>query len=150
MSDRAELETSRAYGLRKRHETRLRRACVFCARIDAAEFDTTTAHNEVVWFEPLNPVTPGHMLFVPRMHVVDASGRRGAEQAALAFHAAAWYGSGYDDAFNLITSAGPAATQTVMHLHIHYVPRRPGDGLALPWTGQARDEAEEALRRLEP
>ena len=26
MNDRAELETSRAYGLRKRHETRLRRA----------------------------------------------------------------------------------------------------------------------------
>jgi len=40
--------------------------------------------------------------------------------------------------FNLITSSGQYATQTVHHLHIHYVPRRPGDGLTLPWTGQAR------------
>ena len=37
---------------------------------------------------------------------------------------------------NLITSIGPAATQTVPHLHLHLVPRRPGDGLPLPWTPQ--------------
>jgi hypothetical protein len=24
----------------------------------------------------------------------------------------------------------------VEHLHVHVVPRRPGDGLPLPWTGQ--------------
>ena len=36
--------------------------------------------------------------------------------------------------FNLITSAGSLATQTIGHLHVHIVPRRPGDGLHLPWT----------------
>jgi histidine triad (HIT) family protein len=35
---------------------------------------------------------------------------------------------------NLITSAGRAATQSVMHLHLHLVPRLDGDGLALPWS----------------
>jgi histidine triad (HIT) family protein len=35
---------------------------------------------------------------------------------------------------NLIVSKGPSATQTVAHLHLHIVPRRPGDGLALPWS----------------
>jgi histidine triad (HIT) family protein len=40
---------------------------------------------------------------------------------------------------NLITSVGSAATQTVFHLHVHVVPRRAGDGLALPWTSQKAD-----------
>lgn len=35
---------------------------------------------------------------------------------------------------NQITSAGPAATQTVFHLHVHLVVRREDDGLSLPWT----------------
>jgi histidine triad (HIT) family protein len=39
---------------------------------------------------------------------------------------------------NIITSAGSDATQTVFHLHLHVVPRRAGDGLALPWTGDHR------------
>jgi histidine triad (HIT) family protein len=38
--------------------------------------------------------------------------------------------------YNFITSAGKAATQSVMHLHIHIVPRQEGDGLLLPWSGQ--------------
>jgi diadenosine tetraphosphate (Ap4A) HIT family hydrolase len=37
---------------------------------------------------------------------------------------------------NIITSIGPAASQTVMHTHLHIVPRTEGDGLHLPWTGQ--------------
>jgi diadenosine tetraphosphate (Ap4A) HIT family hydrolase len=40
------------------------------------------------------------------------------------------------EACNFITSAGAAATQSVPHLHVHVIPRRDGDGLALPWTGQ--------------
>lgn len=48
---------------------------------------------------------------------------------------AAAYGEAMGTDFNLITSAGAAATQTVAHLHVHYVPRRTGDGLGLPWTG---------------
>lgn len=48
-----------------------------------------------------------------------------------AMHAAARY-----ESYNLITSCGEAATQSVRHLHWHVVPRRIGDGLHLPWTGQ--------------
>jgi len=39
---------------------------------------------------------------------------------------------------NIITSIGSAATQTVMHAHIHIVPRAEGDGLKLPWADQFR------------
>ena len=40
--------------------------------------------------------------------------------------------------YNLITSAGIPATQSVLHLHIHIVPRYENDGLHLPWTDQRR------------
>jgi histidine triad (HIT) family protein len=70
-----------------------------------------------------------HLLAIPRLHVEDAL-----EDPELTGHVmeiAAWFAHGD---CNLITSVGAAATQTVRHLHVHIVPRRPGDGLALPWS----------------
>lgn len=111
--------------------------CVFCARIRAGEFEESWFRGEeVVRFAPLDPVTPGHMLFVPVRHVRDA--RVDALAAGAALEAAAVYAAGAGEACNFITSCGAAASQTVWHLHVHYVPRRDGDGLVLPWTGQRK------------
>jgi len=106
--------------------------CPFCKRAAAGEYDTHV--HGIVSFEPLNPVVPGHRLVVPMQHVEDAgeapwlTGQVFAEAARLA--------RVLDGDWNLITSAGPDATQTVRHLHVHIVPRSAGDGLHLPWTGQ--------------
>lgn len=112
--------------------------CPFCGRIARNEFDSAGRDARVVWFEPLNPVTPGHMLFVPVRHVTSAADpQHGAFEASNAVDMAAWYAQRNGiESFNLITSAGAPATQTVQHLHVHLLPRRDGDGLALPWTGQ--------------
>jgi histidine triad (HIT) family protein len=110
-----------------------REDCVFCERIRRGDASPTTVRG-IVAFEPLNPVTPGHLLFVPMHHV--ASAKEGPGWAALTVEAAA--ASAFDEA-NIITSSGPNATQTIGHLHVHLVPRRPGDGLHLPWTGQIRE-----------
>jgi len=108
-------------------------ACVFCARIERGEFDYFDFWN--VAFQPLNPVTPGHFLVVPRKHVINAF--EGPAQAGRAMSFAAKLATDMNlVAANFITSAGAAATQTVWHLHVHVVPRREGDGLHLPWTGQ--------------
>ena len=109
--------------------------CVFCA-ITRGESPSTRLGwgPNTMTIEPLNPVTPGHAIVIPRVHVADftsdpvVSGRVMKEAAV---HAATMGG-----AYNLITSKGPEATQTVHHLHVHLVPRREGDGLHLPWTGQ--------------
>lgn len=117
--------------------TKENEACPFCliaagrggARI-------VTQDTEAVAFYPLNPVTEGHLLVIPREHVVNFMHKpqvTGLTAAFAAKLAADWMGGG--DA-NLITSAGGYATQTVRHLHFHIVPRRRGDGLTLPWTGQ--------------
>jgi len=110
--------------------------CVFCKRILHREYDYKYSNLDTVQFEPLNPVVPGHMLFVPLVHV---------EEAAImppitgdVFQAAAMWAEFIHKPFNLITSAGSAATQTVKHLHVHYIPRRKDDGLHLPWTGQVK------------
>ena len=104
--------------------------CVFCEIVQRRQFDFSDAR--VVSFVPLNPVIEGHRLFVPRHHVRDVGEMPYLTGAV--FESAALYGQIEGRPFNLITSAGPAATQTVFHLHVHYVPRLPGDGLHLPWT----------------
>lgn len=107
--------------------------CTFCQRITAGEYDYWDLYN--VAFQSLNPVTPGHFLVVPRTHV--ASALAAPEFAGRAARYAAYLATDMGlEACNLITSSGADATQTVFHLHVHVVPRRPGDGLHLPWTGQ--------------
>ena len=109
--------------------------CIFCKIINGeAPAKDYAVFIGAVAFEPLNPVTPGHRLFVPKHHVEDAGSDIGATQTVFALAAA--YASVQGRHFNLITSGGAAATQTVWHLHVHYVPRSYGDCLALPWTGQ--------------
>lgn len=106
--------------------------CVFCHKIENWDFEQSYNGRTVVRFEPLNPVTPGHMLFIPGWHSLhpDPNGVR----VAMAY--AEEYARTKKRDYNLITSSGAAATQTVPHLHVHYVPRAHHDGLHLPWTGK--------------
>jgi histidine triad (HIT) family protein len=108
--------------------------CVFCDITRAHTYDI--AYSQVVSFEPLNPVTPGHRLFIPRQHVTDAADEPFVTSQTFLY--AAMYAKEQGKPFNLITSCGEDATQSVFHLHVHYVPRFEGDNLHLPWTGQAK------------
>ena len=94
----------------------------------------------VYHFEPLNPVTPGHRLFIPAFHYEDAAEAPAA--TGTVFEWAAYWAAERGEEFNLIVNAGTAASQSVRHLHIHYVPRRSGDGLILPWSSLAQKRAE--------
>lgn len=80
---------------------------------------------------PLNPVTEEHVMVIPVQHVENAGVDPKLTGSVMAV--AAEWAAQYDHA-NIITSIGEHATQTVMHLHLHVVPRFKGDGLALPWT----------------
>ncbi|PKQ59706.1 hypothetical protein B5566_02340 [Mycobacterium sp. MHSD3] len=85
---------------------------------------------------PLNPVVDGHVLVIGRYHTTDAA-EDPSVTSDLMFSAALWVKSRKIQA-NIITSIGPDATQTVLHTHLHVVPRRENDGLHLPWTGQVK------------
>jgi histidine triad (HIT) family protein len=106
--------------------------CVFCDIVDGLSPATVvqTTGNSIA-IVPLGPVVAGHLLFIPHRHVENA-----AEDPWITGQVmldAAAYANRAGGEFNLITSAGRAATQTVFHLHIHYVPRSPGDQLEIPW-----------------
>lgn len=103
--------------------------CPFCERRDNGDFEQLYA-GVAMRFEPLNPVTDGHMLFMPIEHMEHPH----PDALATTMRHAGEYAAERSEDYNLITSSGAAATQTVPHMHIHYVPRRQGDGLPLPWT----------------
>lgn len=113
--------------------------CVFCEKLLRPRLDVHLETFEygmptVFSFVPLNPVTEGHLLFVPAVHVEDAAFEP--LITGKVFEVASRYALKKYRPFNLITSAGVAATQSIRHLHVHYVPRSPIDDLHLPWTGQ--------------
>lgn len=74
------------------------------------------------------------MLFVSSIHTDNAS--ESPLLTGTVFAVAARWAGVPTNQYNLITSVGSNATQTVHHLHVHYVPRVAGDGLHLPWTNQ--------------
>jgi histidine triad (HIT) family protein len=108
-----------------------RLACVFCDY--AGPSPILWCNFDAFVIEPLNPVTPGHVLVVSRYHIINFADDE--TFTAETMNAVALYAQevGLGDA-NLITSKGAAATQTIEHLHVHLVPRREGDGLRLPWA----------------
>lgn len=115
--------------------------CVFCAIVAGASPATVVAEwPDAIAILPRadqagrRGCTDGHTMVIPRVHVPDFAADPAvfAATAARAAELAARLGGD----FNVITSKGTAATQTVFHLHVHLVPRRGGDGLALPWTSR--------------
>ncbi|AON96775.1 histidine triad nucleotide binding protein [Mycobacterium phage Tonenili] len=109
----------------------------------------------IQFVRPLNPVTEGHLLVIHREHTDNAAdGLKGPTFASECMHFAAGYVRKKGIQANIITSIGPAATQTVMHTHLHIVPRTEGDKLLLPWTLQQLREnrqrqAKEWLRQYD-
>lgn len=112
-------------------------SCVFCEIIAGREPATFVRQwADTIAIVPLQPVTDGHVLVIPRVHVQDAS--ESPHIAGLTMERAAEIAR---PPCNIITSAGREATQSVWHLHLHIVPRKEDDGLALPWWSGRRSRA---------
>lgn len=77
------------------------------------------------------PVTPGHALLVPRRHVATWFDATSEEQAALLAGIQLARDAIEIDhqphGFNVGMNLGEVAGQTVPHLHVHVIPRYPGD-----------------------
>lgn len=77
------------------------------------------------------PVSPGHTLVIPRRHVgsfFEISEAERAAMLALLDQAKAELDATQSPAgYNIGINDGPAAGQTVPHLHLHLIPRYAGD-----------------------
>ncbi len=111
--------------------------CVFCA-IVAADAPRSVVHEDerTLAFMDILPVTPGHLLVVPRRHATSLADLAPGEAAAMmetATRCAAALRAGpiRSDGINLFLADGIAAGQQVFHAHLHVVPRFAGDGFRL-------------------
>ncbi len=101
-------------------------SCPFC-RPEGVLFESELAYVKPDKF----PVNPGHLLLIPKRHVADFFLTSEAEKVALLAlldqakkylderHAPAGY--------NVGINVGEAAGQTIMHVHLHLIPRYAGD-----------------------
>ncbi|MBI2879891.1 MAG: HIT family protein [Candidatus Rokubacteria bacterium] len=112
--------------------------CVFC-RIVSGEIPATRLYEDdrTLAFMDINPLNDGHCLVVTRAHtptLLDAAEADlqaaivTARRVALAIREAL-----KPEGFNVLQANGPAAFQTVPHVHLHLVPRWTGDGKGFDW-----------------
>jgi histidine triad (HIT) family protein len=120
--------------------------CIFC-KILAGEIPATIVDEDerTISFMDIAPATRGHALVVPREHSTDLLSIDPEDLSAVAAGAQRLAARAIErlgaDGVNLLNSCGPTAWQTVMHFHIHVIPRYKGDPLRLPWTPQEGDMA---------
>jgi histidine triad (HIT) family protein len=113
-------------------------ACIFC-KIVGGEIPSSkvleTEHALV--FLDLNPVNPGHVLVVPKVHHADLSDLPedvAAETARLIPRLSRAIRSATGAVgLNLVVNNGKVAGQTVFHGHWHLIPRHAGDAVHWPW-----------------
>lgn len=124
----------------------VRQECVFCDIIAGeAEASVVFSDDRAVAFMDLNPVTPGHVLVVPRLHAAgleDLDEDVGAHVWRLAHRIARGLRrSGLRcEGVNLLLADGEAAFQEVFHVHLHVFPRFRGDSLRIDadWAERGR------------
>ena len=112
--------------------------CVFC-KIVAGEIPSFTLFEDdaTLAFMDINPANEGHALVIPKEHAVDLYAisdetlARTVVTAKMVARAAARTLN--PDGLNLVQCNGRAAAQSVMHFHVHVLPRVKDDRLAMNW-----------------
>jgi diadenosine tetraphosphate (Ap4A) HIT family hydrolase len=112
-------------------ESREEQSCVFC-EIDS---DTSSVLFESEHFyltQDKFPVTPGHLLTIPKRHITspsDLSEREWHDLRVVLEEACSLLKKEDNQisGFNIGINIGSDAGQTIPHLHVHVIPRRPKD-----------------------
>ena len=115
----------------KTSETGSKQSCVFC-EIDSDTSGVLLESEGFYLTKDKFPVSPGHLLIIPKRHITSPSDLSETE----------WHGlrvileeahsilKSEDDkitGFNVGINVGRDAGQTIPHLHVHVIPRRPND-----------------------
>lgn len=106
----------------------LKLICPFC-ELSAERIVRSNAHAHAIYDG--FPVSQGHCLIIPKRHIVSFFDATIDEQISLldllAEMQSILVSDLKPDGFNIGINVGEAAGQTVMHLHIHLIPRYAGD-----------------------
>ncbi len=110
--------------------------CVFC-EIAGGESKAYIVYEDadVMAFLDAYPVSTGHTLIVSKKHyesILDIPKEMASKVAAVSKELAVLYKTRLGaTGFNTMQSSGKDANQTIMHYHMHLVPRYKDDGLSL-------------------
>lgn len=127
--------------------------CIFCAIVQDKAPASRVYHDEhVMAFMDNNPITPGHLLVIPKKHaqsLSDLPQSTGGHifRVGMRLAAALRQSRVRCEGINFLLADGREAGQQVFHVHLHVVPRYAGDGFgfrrSLQLEGTAsRDELE--------
>ena len=104
--------------------------CPFCQ--DNIKSKTVAELNSVVACEDTSPVTPGHLLIIPKRHCMDFFHMTAEEQMDVnslltILSKKILKRDPSITGFNIGINNGGSSGQTIFHCHIHLIPRRDGD-----------------------
>jgi histidine triad (HIT) family protein len=106
--------------------------CAFCAIVaETAPAHVVHRDEATVAFLDVKPVFPGHVLLVPRDHVTTLADLPAAQVPAF-FALAQRLECAVESAMEVpgsLVLINNVVSQSVPHLHLHVIPRRPKDGL---------------------
>ena len=128
--------------------------CIFCQIVAGrAPAEVVARSDRAVAFLTIGPLAEGHTLVVPFRHASDLTEISAQDTSAV------WQlvhdvenrlrAAGLADGVSLFAMSGTAAEQSILHLHVHVVPRRHGDGLDLTSWWEARLRHPSAARQAE-
>lgn len=114
----------------------VKNSCVFCKILEKEiPADIVDESNNFIAIKDIHPKAPGHTLILPKKHFVtllDLPNKLGEELLSFTKHVASGLlEAKYGDGFNVVMNNLPAAGQIVMHAHLHLIPRKESDGLAM-------------------
>ncbi|MBQ2100735.1 MAG: HIT family protein [Lachnospiraceae bacterium] len=129
--------------------------CIFC-KLANGEIPTRTVYEDEDFraILDLGPATPGHTLILPKDHAAnlfELSDETAAKVLPVAKKVAALLRDRLGcPGLNLVQNNGELAGQTVMHFHLHLIPRYENDGQSILWkpTEPAAEEFDEVMAKL--
>ena len=129
--------------------------CIFC-KIANGEIPSKTIYEDEMFrvILDLGPAAKGHALILPKDHYKDLyelPENTASHVMLLAKKMAAQMTDKlHCDGFNLVQNNGETAGQTVMHFHMHLIPRYRNDNQKIGWTpGEpSQEELEESRNQI--
>jgi len=119
--------------------------CIFCKIIEGSAPSSKVYEDDIcIAFLDVQPVNPGHVLVVPKVHSKNLSDLP-ADTGAHLFQVAQRIALGMPEAniksegINLILAHKEAAGQDVFHVHFHVIPRYKGDGFGFKFGPDYRN-----------
>ena len=113
--------------------------CIFC-KIANGEIPSNTIYEDDAFRVILDngPATKGHALVLPKAHysnLFEMPEEAAADAMKVAKKVAALLKDKLNcDGLNLVQNNGETAGQTVMHFHLHVIPRYENDGQKILWN----------------